>query len=437
MTTLERTYSSINHYKGSLLPIYEEVCGDTATYPGVEDGFERYLSRTQFEQPQSVDVKYLTAAPADAAAVFQKFLGGGKNCPDGSLRGRARMNALSLSSAARGSVAQGSDGSVVYVPDLASLYLAWQRFLPEYLQNIWAAHAAVERYMDDPNLDLMTLAEIRRAAGRSEIMASEMYNEVVPLMKSFRDRSWQWISAASQFAKINNFRSLVLLLLESGRSGPSFEEDLEFYAGTFMSAVRGLRDPFDWVKRVTDDVIKVVAPNVRLRWPKETPVIETADPHTFYRLLDQITAWVVESSFGREGYVLEFKWDGFKKRFVAIVPSATEPPLVVRHLLERLKGEFTLDKEAGTVWLSVPVKVISKPSSPVNGDSGGGSGPEGDEPVPVVNGLATAGESLLPVQGALQANFRGGASFFGMARPQQFILIPQHLNTFPLSPAVQ
>lgn len=370
-----------DQYRDAFLPVYERVCGDAATYPDITDEFENHLTRTYYSYPERAAIKDLMASPQEAASIFEKWLAGGSQCPRQSTTGKTMSLARSFESAAHKITILEKDDTLIHIQDPKKLYDTWQQFAEFYMQSVDQLEEVVRNILNDGNMNFLSLNRLKTAVNRAALITtiwdSELKYGKVDFQELQVDEHGNTVAEANMVEaynqRINNFRLFINLIKSELESDNSDSESLNEVLIDFIKVLIKLHDPFDWIGKVVLHYLPKIAPanlNV-LRSPNKI-FMRSYDTPALWKLFDLLSTMAINVADEGKPVNLEFKWDGFKKRFIVSLPVINGHELIsaIDDLISRLRGSWTSDfssKKAdfytSYITVELPMRIVSPPNN--------------------------------------------------------------------------
>jgi len=369
----ERISSVLQYYSEPLFDVFQQECGDGIGFWDAEDGFENYLSHRRFQLGPYNDIKNLNATSEEAVEAFRQYLGGGRNCPDTSLRGQAGQIAENFLGSAHKMAFSGEDGNIRYTSDPEKMYANWQKYLGLYLEAVQLFKIAADRFAGEENLDFLVLNDLRTNANRAEIIAREMDLRLKEIRNVDFLATPEGTAIKYHYQRINNFRGIVRFIAEATESVSRYAGLLDELVDIFQGGVRDLHNPFDWISKVTIEIFKETKAKVDLKVPEDRPLLRTESTMLMWELLDRVAMSAVEEAGKKGSDTLSFKWDPFKRHFVILASNLGQQITRVDQLLALLKGSRS---GVSPVEIRVPVKTVSLPAA--GGSPAGDVGPQNE-----------------------------------------------------------
>lgn len=234
MTQAATPTGPLNAYKGTLLPIYEEVCGDRDTYFGVENEFSGYLE-AQTEPPESI------------AHAFRGFLAYGQNCHEASYVKRTTRNVELLAGDLTRSF-ETTDSRTIYEP-----YRIFRGYYTDLLQNIYALTRAefLEKAGDSEGawrFDRSALMRIWRATNLAELLSSNILYQAAKRVFYLRDNNVEFRAVEQQIVRIRPMAETVLALSTGiNPAAPYIMKTVMDLISQYQKAHDDLLDPLGWM----------------------------------------------------------------------------------------------------------------------------------------------------------------------------------------------
>lgn len=396
--------SVFSHY--DLLPVVEEMCGDTAALPVIEEDFRRYLSRTRFGYETHAAVMNLTATGSEARFVLRRFLSSEFNCPDQSTKGQSSILARSFNTAIRSTVTLHTDGEITSKHNPKRVYDTWYRFLALYLKTLGEVNDAAQSILAQDNLDFTGIQNLKKAVRRSEIAAKATDG----LKSADISSSLEGRIVLSHFQRINNTRVPVQVAQTMLGGSP------EFLSETAEGLIRlhaSLHDPFEWIKKVIMHFTRSFEKSIDVVIPDNPPALQYKNPIALWQLMDTVAQMAAEMAQNGDQTSVKFSWDYFKRHFVIsfIAKTSSERFQDLKSHAARLNAQMRIDAnlddnrhETAAFEIRIPFKAgepAPKPSDSENTSGTGGSYSGGENndhvlaPAGVINPVNMASASAV------------------------------------------
>lgn len=402
------TNSVFSHYEKDLLPVVEEVCGDTAALPLIEEDFRRYLSRTSFGYETHAAVRDLTATGSEAGFVLRRFLSNGSNCPDESITGQSRILARSFETGVKSIVTLHPDGELTSTHNPKRVYDTWYRFLALYMKIMGEVNDAAESILAQDNLDFTGIQNLKNAIRRSEIAAKATDS----LKNGDISSSPEGKIVLSHFQKINNLR-VPVQIASTMLSGPP--EYLSETAEGLARAYGSLHDPFEWIKKVVMHFTRSFENSVDVIIPNDPPKLKYNNPLALWKLMDTVAQMAVETTQNGNLTSIKFYWDYFKRHFVIsfAAKKSSERFTDLESHAARLNALMQISAHSGekqrdlaAIEIRVPFKSGAPESSGNENPSGaGGPSASGEDSDPILVSAETAGSVNVSAGSAVYGGF--------------------------------
>ena len=224
--------SALEYHKASLLPVYEEICGDSSTYQLVAVDFDQYL---RSNIPQLTDITKLPSE--EAARHFGDFLARGNKCHEESPAARgAKLGSLIMDSAANRSDTSSEAGPYTY----------WREYITQFIEFIQKMKGVIAAAQKTRTQIAGAKREILHEVNRIEAFAKGLDSKL-QFLKVQNNLSLEMIIIKTQKDRLNNFRNTTTFLRTVAVLDPM---QFDMYAKIFIHALETHYDPFNWITTV-------------------------------------------------------------------------------------------------------------------------------------------------------------------------------------------
>lgn len=332
----------LDTYRDSFLPVYERVCGDTASYDRIGANLDNFLNTRMVDnllerngQRANKYTKVLRseATPQEASDLFVEFLEEGNGCHPHSPAGMARYTALSIARAADPNAEHFTRGLTVRSTP-TRLHSEWQQFLSSYMEKLFGALAAIDDTMDKETSPADLRRMVWQTTNRLEILANVVGATLKPML-SDPPRTLVWSMLRIQWARMNNFRTSVVMLRDSAAPDSHYTEELYELIADLKETVRTLIDPFDWVDKVVRRYPNEATSRVKMSVSNDVRRYESRNAVALWQLIDWI--FIVADNIGTDDHPVNvtFSINDRARSFVISLPAIDTRSIAYLDLLVR------------------------------------------------------------------------------------------------------
>jgi len=440
MSGITNADAILRHYSTALMPIYEDVCGDTGTYSQVQGAFRKFLkdgADKYYTAGGSNDlgdyafVSNLSANNAMAARVFRDFLDGGRNCHEKSPVGEA----MSISQAIE-SAAIAAKNAEFYAARPSKLSVVWHQFVGQYFSWISETMKQIEAATKANGTIRNVHSEIWGVANRADRFAAAI-DERLHDFSDLLDATLEGRIIKAQMERFNLFRAATRKITPTSSTEasntPFTTRDVEVFRREFEI----LQNPFDWIHKVLLKYERTALPHVEIDALQIGPALKSDSLKitSYWELLDWIVMMTASRANDDRPGRITFELDDSQNQLVITMPyirtrSWSSVDRLVRFLAgsRMIKGHKDDDstpvteirlplRAAGALATPSGTQNSPPPAASQSGNMQGNSSPAaGSVPMQgAITGFADSGEThLLTPDRTVPSFTRGSADAFGI-----------------------
>lgn len=387
-------------YRASLLPIYDQVCGDEMSFDRSGQNFEEFLTIGMIDNivehnPQRAlaytRLLQRDADPKTASDLFIKFLEQGNGCHESSPAGIAAAMARGIELAANPKAVHVANG-YVFRSHERKLYSEWTGFLRSYMQQIYEVRSVIDGIINEENGPGDLRRAVWQVTNRTVVFARTVGTTLKTLLGA-PPKTLIWAILRIEWARINNFRTTVNMLSDSSRPDSRAAEEFYELLDDFRDALDTLLDPFDWLQKVVARYPNEGTSRVKMTVEKSMRRFKSDDAATLWELIDWMFIIADHSGTEEDPVNIDFRFDEEEKLFVITISHLEAPSIAYVDLLARRLGGSRVITHASND-LKKPVIEIRIPLTEAGSDPSTPQGPSNqqDPPAPVITGMTPSGE---------------------------------------------
>lgn len=373
----------LDAYNDLLSDIYEEIGGDTETFPPVKEAFRDFFDASQQDSLlRLISLAAINERIPDliVGAAFRKFLADGANCHPKSVLYKVRRQVAEIESA----------------DSIQDRHRMWREFIDSYVDTVEDVSFLVSTSPKYGTVQMPLQRKIISAGRRSQIYAREMENalnnyfelddgenaspeiEILIAQLAVAHRLSRYVLNA-----VNTLPSLNLL-----RSRSSIDENRFHRLILQMEWIR-FNNPFNWIRQVYVGATNERSIGVKVSIPKEPPDIEPVNPQLVRNIIDRIILAAAHSAQTAGSYEISFSWDHASRELHIASPRLkdlinSEPWKEVEPFMGGLRTRWGVsldDNGHNSPHIFIEIILIEDPPIP-EGKGGMRRGP-GDENIPI------------------------------------------------------
>lgn len=380
-------------YDDLLSDIYEEISGDTKTFPPIKEAFRDYIGSSQsdsFLHLISMAAVNERISGMMIGYAFRKFLAGGARCHPESVLYRLRREVEKIES----------------LDEPADRYRMWRAFIDKYIEAVEDVSFHVSMAPKHGGVSLSLQRKIISAGRRSQFYANEIENAFnnyfERLVGESSDPETEILLA--QFAAAHKLNEYVLNVVNTIpslhllRIRTSIDEN-RLHRMILQKEWIRFNDPFNWIRRVYLAHINTRNIGVTLSISGQPPNIEPANPQLVRHIIDRIVLLAVYTAKMAGPHEIFFSWDETARelhieagKLKDLTGSASWKE--VKALVGRLRTRWGVNLDGNghkTPHIFIEIPLIEDP--PIPQGKGGMPDGRGGENIPI--GEIQRGSSIL------------------------------------------